>query len=84
MRTPTCARRGCPKPLPAIAVREQDPFCSAACARTHHGVAERTIKGGQPPRDVCGGCGCDLDQQMAGCEACGQRHRARNRKRAAA
>lgn len=33
-----CARHGCKRELPAIAWREGDPFCSAECARSYHGV----------------------------------------------
>lgn len=34
----TCARPGCDKPLPEVAVRHGDPFCSAACSKVHHGI----------------------------------------------
>lgn len=33
----TCER--CGKPLPPIAVREGDPYCSTVCAKTAHGVS---------------------------------------------
>lgn len=33
-----CARHGCPQPLPQIARREQDPFCSSDCCRHYHNI----------------------------------------------
>lgn len=80
-RPATCARRGCKKELPPIAIREGDPFCSAECCRDHHGV--------EPMPDVkttCKGCGCALDKFTKGCQSCKARrvHREyRDRKKAA-
>lgn len=37
MSEPVCGRVGCEKPLPEVAVRHGDPFCSSACARIEFG-----------------------------------------------
>ena len=33
-----CARKGCGKKLGPLALKEGDPFCSASCASSYHGV----------------------------------------------
>lgn len=37
-RDKTCAH--CGEPLPDTAIKENDPFCSVACCRSHHHVPE--------------------------------------------
>lgn len=32
-----CARWGCRKPLPKLAIVHADPFCSCECCRIYHG-----------------------------------------------
>ena len=34
----TCAREGCSKPLPELALAEGDPFHSSLCCRKYHDV----------------------------------------------
>lgn len=33
-----CAADGCEQRLNEVTVKNQDPFCSTACAHTYHGV----------------------------------------------
>lgn len=49
-----CALRGCRKPVPPIAVKEGDSFCSADCCKTYHGVKSMFAQGEGPTTSVSG------------------------------
>jgi hypothetical protein len=48
-----CAADGCDKPVPELAVRHKDEFCSTKCCRRQHGVVfPSDSRGYGPARQV--------------------------------
>lgn len=77
MTIPLCADPSCGKPLPPAAIKHGDPWCSATCARKHHGTELPATRNPTVTKKACDECGCGLDDLTAGCGKCRRRHSSR-------
>lgn len=76
----TCARPGCGRELPRIAVRAGDPYCSMMCCRIALGLEPSKPQEFALRVAGCKGCGCPMDEATPGCETCRLRHSGRARR----